>query len=73
MKNQAVFSLKDKTKKIKCRPLQFLFGALRVNLEALQKKLQKPVCFDSFLSSFREDFTCFAVKGLIIILSPVKI
>ena len=31
MKNQAVFSLKDKSKKLKCHLLQFLFGALRVN------------------------------------------
>ena len=31
MKNQALFSLKDKSKKLKCRLLQFLFGALRVN------------------------------------------
>ena len=31
MKNQAIFSLKDKSKTIKCRLLQFLFGALRVN------------------------------------------
>ena len=33
MKNQAlpVFPLKDKSKKLKCRLLQFLFGALRVN------------------------------------------
>ena len=30
MKNQALFSLKDKRKKLKCRLLQFLFGALRV-------------------------------------------
>ena len=30
MKNQALFSLKDKSKKLKCCPLQFLFGALRV-------------------------------------------
>ena len=28
MKNQALFSLKDKSKKLKCRLLQFLFGAL---------------------------------------------
>ena len=34
MKNQALFSLKDKSKKLKCRLLQFLFGAFRV------KKLQ---------------------------------
>ena len=30
MKNQALFSLKDKSKKLKGRLLQFLFGALRV-------------------------------------------
>ena len=28
MKNQALFLLKDKSKKMKCRLLQFLFGAL---------------------------------------------
>ena len=31
MKNQALFSSKDKSEKLKCRLLQFLFGALRVN------------------------------------------
>ena len=31
MKHQALFLQKDKSKKIKCRLLQFLFGALRVN------------------------------------------
>ena len=31
MKYQALFSSKDKSKKFKCRLLQFLFGALRVN------------------------------------------
>ena len=31
MKNQALFSSKDKSKKLKCRLLQFLIGALRVN------------------------------------------
>ena len=30
MKNQALFSLKDDSKKLKCRLLQFLFGTLRV-------------------------------------------
>ena len=30
MKNQALFSSKDKSKKLKCRLLQFLFSALRV-------------------------------------------
>ena len=31
MKNQALFSFEDKSKKLKCCLLQFLFGALRVN------------------------------------------
>ena len=30
MKNQALFSSKDKSKRLKCRLLQFLFGALRI-------------------------------------------
>ena len=30
MKHQALFPLKDKSKKAKCRLLQFLFGTLRV-------------------------------------------
>ena len=30
MKNQALFSTNDKSRKLKCRLLQFLFGALRV-------------------------------------------
>ena len=30
MKNQALFFLKDKSKKLKCLLLQFLFGALKV-------------------------------------------
>ena len=32
MKNQALCSSKDKSKKLKCRPLQFVFGTLRVNI-----------------------------------------
>ena len=31
MKYQALFSLKGKSKKLKCRLLQFLFGSLRAN------------------------------------------
>ena len=31
MNNQALFSFKDKSKKLKCRLPQFLFDALRVN------------------------------------------
>ena len=32
MKNQALFSSKDKSKILKCRLLQFLFGASRLTL-----------------------------------------
>ena len=32
MKNQALFSSKDKCKKLKCHLLQFLFGSLKVKL-----------------------------------------
>ena len=32
MKNLALFSMKDKSKKLKCRLLQFLFGTLRVKV-----------------------------------------
>ena len=32
MKTQASFSSKDKSKKLKCYLLQFLFGALRVRI-----------------------------------------
>ena len=32
MKNQALFSSKDKSKKLKCRLLHFLFGALEVKI-----------------------------------------
>ena len=35
MKNQALFSSKDKSKKLKCHLLQFLFGALRVERQVL--------------------------------------
>ena len=33
MKNQALFSLKGKSKKLKCYLLQFLFDALRVKAD----------------------------------------
>ena len=39
MKNQALFSSKDKSKRLKCRLLQFLFSALRV--EWLEKHNQR--------------------------------
>ena len=37
MKHQALFSSKDKSEILKCRLLQFLFGALRVKIQ--EKKL----------------------------------
>ena len=37
MKNQALFSSKDISKKLKCRLLQFLFGALRVKIFPTKK------------------------------------
>ena len=39
MKYQALFSSKDKSKKLKCHLLQFLFGFLRVkNVMEINKK-----------------------------------
>ena len=39
MKNQALFSAKDKSKNLKCRLLQFLFGALRVKPKLSDMKM----------------------------------
>ena len=39
MKNQALFSSKDKSKKLLCHLLQFLFGALRVNKKISRGKV----------------------------------
>ena len=35
MKNQALFSSKDKSKKLKCRLLQVLFGTLRIKFSLM--------------------------------------
>ena len=35
MKNQALFSSKDKSEKLKCCLLQFLFGVLRVKVSLI--------------------------------------
>ena len=40
MKNQALFSSKDKSKKLKCHLLEFLFGALRVKAQKKKKRGQ---------------------------------
>ena len=42
MKNQVLFSSRDKSKKLECRLLQFLFGALRVNVSYLGDNIQLP-------------------------------
>ena len=47
MKNQALFSSKDKRKKLNCRLLQFLFGALRVN-SAHKKSITRYRMFSFF-------------------------
>ena len=39
MKNQALFSSKDKSKKLKCRLLQFLLSALRVSDSYFPKRV----------------------------------
>ena len=36
MKNHALFSSKDKRKKLKCHLLQFLFGILRVKVTEMK-------------------------------------
>ena len=36
MKNQALFSSKNKSKELKCHLLQFLCGSLRVNLQGVE-------------------------------------
>ena len=38
MKNQALFSSKDESKKLKCCLLQLLFGALRVTTATLHQE-----------------------------------
>ena len=45
MKNQALFSSKDKSKKLKCCLLQFSFGALRVISQFQLLMGAKLICF----------------------------
>ena len=60
MKIQALFSLKDKSKKLKCRLLQFLFGALRVNHSQFKIDLTGSVTVDISLtlSNYNLIITC---------------
>ena len=55
MKNQALFSSKDKSKKLKCRLLQVLFSALRVNVSFIQLfSILLQFCTVFFLFKFSE-------------------
>ena len=54
MKNQALFSLKDKSKNSKCRLLQFLFGALTVNQVSKIKLVAVINAFQLKFSTFRQ-------------------
>ena len=52
-KNQALFSSKDKSKKLKCRLLQFLFGALSVNLSQISNDVpQEAQLIESIVTYF---------------------
>ena len=57
MKNQALFSSKDKSQKIKCRLLQFLFSALRVIFVSLYTYL-KNCCNTQLVESRYENLAC---------------
>ena len=62
MKNQALFSSKDRSKKLKCRPLQFLFGAVGVEAMTLWCYIQTSmikrwlVCCFEINGPFRQYF-----------------
>ena len=55
MKNQALFSWKYKSKKLKCPLPQFLFGALRVKFQCCNTEsiyiMQKVFCLYMFFRS----------------------
>ena len=58
MKNQALFSSKDKSKQIKCPQLQFLFGVLRVNVRFEVHPVYKGQLFD-FGEGFAISSVCY--------------
>ena len=63
MNNQAFFSLKDNNEKIKCRLLQFLFGALRVNMNPLESVLLfQHQAWHGELPPFSFDLVCFCYE-----------
>ena len=49
MKNEALFSSKDKSKNLRCRLLQFLFGALRVKMSSYVRQKSTPTGINKFL------------------------
>ena len=49
MKNQALFSSKDKSKKLKCPLQQFLSGALRVTAPWPQQLFKRPIKIFDFV------------------------
>ena len=55
MKNQALFSSKDKSKskKLKCRLLQFFFALKGLKSKVLKVKYCTAMVFPSFLSALR--------------------
>ena len=53
MKSQALFASKDKSKKLKCRLLQFLFGALRVDTSSLPTPLGAGCVGQQMLGNFQ--------------------
>ena len=55
MKNQALFSSKDKSKKLKCCLLQFLFGALRFKAYLIQSPSSPIILLISASSGFLGD------------------
>ena len=68
MKKQALFSSKDKSKKLKCRLLQFWFGTLRIkdNSEITFLVSQENICFNPSLELLQQSssneishFLCF--------------
>ena len=62
MKNQALFSSKDKCKKLKCRLLQFLFGALRVNIILVLREIKqcRPRSKCSVVGQSDQELHCFS-------------
>ena len=60
MKNQALFSLKDRSKELKCYLLQFLFGVLRVKVPE-NKIVEVAKCIESTASSGSTQFALYSL------------